>query len=399
MNDWLDFDIDKTIRDFDYTKRAVANMDAVISSEDFESMDSEMIFKYLSEQMNVVLFPDYLKRYIYGKVDIEAVFSEVTDRVYADIISSSFEYNEAPYSFVPTTTKRNTVIKGWLGSATVKRDSIFVLGFGLKMSADDVSEFLTKVIQEEDFDFTDPKEVIFWFCFNNSLPYVRAKHMIKTYDELEPEKGSDSKWQAMASDPKMFLMSESNLTAYLKMLKYRGISESRREAAYVEFLKLYDRCRQIIADMYNMDAEFIDGGKKYNIKEISAYEVEKTLCSGIPVNKSGNLQKMSASRFNALFKTKRMSRQRINSILNKVHRVERFDLITLLFFIYAQTVEPDWPAERYLKYIDDVNEILKKCSMHGIYPVNPYEAFVLMCLVTDYPLDVYAEIWSRSFEE
>ena len=79
--------------------------------------------------------------------------------------------------------------------------------------------------------------------------------------------------------------------------------------------------------------------------------------------------------------------------------MERFDLITLLFFIYAETVEPDWPAERYLKYIDAVNEILHRCGMADIYPVNPYEAFVLMCLVTDYPLYTYAEIWEKSYSD
>ena len=75
------------------------------------------------------------------------------------------------------------------------------------------------------------------------------------------------------------------------------------------------------------------------------------------------------------------------------------DLITLLFFIYAHTVEPDWPAERYLRYIDGINEILARCHMQGIYPANPYEAFVLMCIVTECPLDVYAEVWEMSFKD
>ena len=92
-----------------------------------------------------------------------------------------------------------------------------------------------------------------------------------------------------------------------------------------------------------------------------------------------------------------MSRQRIASVLKKQRKVERFDLITLLFFIYAETVEPDWPAERYLKYLEEINRILHKCGMADIYPVNPYEAFVLMCIVADYPMDVYAEIWEKSY--
>lgn len=53
----------------------------------------------------------------------------------------------------------------------------------------------------------------------------------------------------------------------------------------------------------------------------------------------------------------------------------------------------------YLQYIEKINEILKKCGMIGIYPVNPYESFVLMCLLSEDPLNVYTEIWEMSYQE
>ena len=43
--------------------------------------------------------------------------------------------------------------------------------------------------------------------------------------------------------------------------------------------------------------------------------------------------------------------------------------------------------------------ILKKCGMSEIYIVNPYECFLLMCLLTDCPLAVFADIWEMSYEE
>jgi hypothetical protein len=398
MNNWLDFDIDKTIRDFDYTKRAAARMNAVIDSKDFEDMDADMIFKYLSEQMNIVLFPDYLKRYIYQKVGIDLPFSSVPDSEYADIISSSFEYNEAPYSFVPTSTRKSVIIKSWLSISTVKRSTIFILGFGLRMSGTDLTEFLTKVIQEDDINFLNAEEVIYWHCFENSLPYSKARALLKKYETIEPDFGSQKKWEAISADPKMFLISEENLISYLAMLKGRNSSDNKNQAAYEEFDRMYEKCRGIIADMYNEDSKYIDDDRLYTADDIKPGDIEKVIFSGVPVNKSGNLLKMSASRFNELFRSKRMGRQRISAILNREYNVDRYDLITLLFFIYAETVEPDWPAERYLKFIDEINAVLEKCGMYGIYPVNPYEAFVLMCLVTDFPMDVYAEIWEKSYE-
>ena len=64
-----------------------------------------------------------------------------------------------------------------------------------------------------------------------------------------------------------------------------------------------------------------------------------------------------------------------------------------------KAVEPDRPEERYLLFIDDINSILHRCQMEDIYPVNPYEAFILMCLVTENPMDVYAEVWEKSYED
>ena len=37
--------------------------------------------------------------------------------------------------------------------------------------------------------------------------------------------------------------------------------------------------------------------------------------------------------------------------------------------------------------------------MSEIYIVNPYECFLLMCLLTDCPLAVFSEIWEKSYEE
>ena len=397
MSSWMDFDIDKTIHDFDYTRRAAVRMNEVIESEDFAEMDAEMIFSYLSKQMSIVLFPDFLKRYIYEKVGIDAPFSEVPDSYYLDIISSSFEYNDAPYSFTPTTTKRMATFKSWLSNAAVKRGVIFVLGFGLKMKTEEVSEFLMKVLQEEDFNFTDPEETVYWYCYSNALPYAEAAALLREYEEMQAGAWSEKKWAAMSASPEIYLMTRENLTAYLSILKAKGIADERRETAFQAFMELYEQGRRVIADLYNQDSLIDSGKEEYRSEDITPADFEKILCSGIPVNKSGNLQKMSASVFHSLFKLKRMSRQRVTGILNRQHPVERFDLITLLFLIYAQTVERDWPAERYLQYIDAINEILEKCGMHGIYPVNPYEAFVLMCIVADDPLDVYAEIWEKSF--
>ena len=395
MSSWLDYDFDSTIRDFEYTRRAAAGISRVMDSDDFRDMDADMIFEFLSKEMEVVLFPDYLKRYIYEKLEIDRPFGEVPTSFYQKVISDCLEDNQAPYSFTPTSTKKTAMIKLWLTQPNVRRSVIFVLGFALRMNPEEVSEFLTKVIKEEDFRFTDPFETICWFCYRNDLPYANAAALLKQYEGMQPESFSEKKWNAMHASPTLTLLTQANLLAYLSLLKGRDTDDDR---AYREFLELYEKCCAIICDEYNEESRRM--GKKADLTpdRIRPADLEKALCSGIPVNRDNNLTAMSASRFASLFSNRRMSRQRISGILSRSHPVERFDLITLLFYIYAQTVEPDWPAERYLQYIDAVNELLGRCGMMGIYPANPYEAFVLMCIVTDYPLDVYSQVWELSYE-
>jgi hypothetical protein len=174
---------------------------------------------------------------------------------------------------------------------------------------------------------------------------------------------------------------------------------SEKSQAFQEFVRLLTKSKEIIARMYQGDEEEKSRNRVWNISDITDSDVEKVICSGIPVNKMGNLKKMSASILAKHFSQKRFSRQRINSILNHKFPVERFDLITLEFFIVSQEMQDDDPYNRYHHFLEEIQEILHKCGMSEIYIVNPYECFLLMCLLTDCPLAVFADIWEMSYEE
>ena len=121
---------------------------------------------------------------------------------------------------------------------------------------------------------------------------------------------------------------------YLAFLKGRHDDpKSEKSQAFQEFMILLERARKIIAAMYQEDEEENGGKKIWKPENISASDLEKVICSGIPINKMGNLKKMSASILAKHFSQKRFSRQRINNILNHKFPVERFDLILSLIHI------------------------------------------------------------------
>ena len=68
------------------------------------------------------------------------------------------------------------------------------------------------------------------------------------------------------------------------------------------------------------------------------------------------------------------------------------------FFLFSQHEEVSG-EERCREYIKNTNAILKGCGMLEIYPVNPYETYILICLLSECPLAIYSDIWELSYQE
>ena len=137
----------------------------------------------------------------------------------------------------------------------------------------------------------------------------------------------------------------------------------------------------------------------YSREDISESDLEHILCSAIPVDSNGNLTPAKRSTLNAQFEGKRFSRKHLNDILLRKTEVERFDLITINFFIFTQKVDQEPNAKkRYMQFIESTNKVLEECSMGPIYVTNPYECFVLMCMLSISPLETYTDVWEKSYE-
>ena len=408
-NFWEHYSFDDTIRDFDFTRRAVNVIHRVVSSSDFEYMDSETIFKFLHEEMEIVSFHEYLKRFLYLNAGIEEPFQDVPDTVYMDIISSSFEETRTPHSLSPSTRRWSVTLKKWLSADSVRRQSVFLLGFGLRMDAHDVNEFLTKVLKEESFRPCDPAEVIFSYCFHYGYPYSAARQLMDWYDWVAPSENTCSETTFFMQYSSLYhdgltasvglpaFHTESELKSYLASLKaanIAGTANARLRACYDTLLK---EAARRIASMYNQG---LLTGKTIPCKSesVTPADFETVISCGIPRTKSGNLRKMSASLLCRQFRQKRLTRQRMEAIENGTVSIDRFDLITLQFFIFSQEMPDAAPEQRCLSYLDSINPILESCRMQALYPANPYEAFILMCLLSEEPLTTYTDVWEASYQ-
>lgn len=384
------FDFERTIRDYEFTRKARQQILRVVTSESFAQMDPGEIFSFILNEMQMVSFKEYLKRYLYERAEIREPFHQVPDAVYLDVIKRAFEENNAPHSFEPATTRFTARVKSWLLSEHVRRSTIFLLGFGLRMTAQDVQDFLTKVLKEDGFHDKDPAETVFQYCYLHGLPYAKAQALLRQYEALPPK----------AAEPAILhnshLNDEASLLAHLAVLKGKELPH-RDQDLWQRVSALYARCQQAIAAVYTLDAAGQQDAARrdWQAEDIGPADLEQMLYSGIPLSESGNLRSATLSLLSRKFQSFRLTRQRLNSVLKQKLRPDRFDLLTLLFFLYSQA---DLEGKARLRaFQDEANEVLEQCGFSQLHPANPYEAFLMICVLSDCPLAMFNDVWEIAY--
>ncbi len=420
--------------ELDFTENAWEALYDAVDSTYFRERDADLIYRTLQERLHSLSFGDYLKRYIYEKAEMTEPFNSVPVKTYQQIIQGAFSDNQTPQSFEPTTAKLSALAKNWLTQRTVKREVVFLLGFGLSMSVEDVNQFLTKALREQGINAKNPFEVICWYCFKNGYGYPKFDKLWQIYRETPVDSLNMSllySEETIGARNMMYTIhDDAALMAFLSKLKTKDNRTKAGVTARRYFDSLYDEARDIIADMYSRAEDELfhrryveyqrrlsendrlydyekqqllakkrEERKTYTRNDITESDIEHVICSAIPVDRHGNLTPGKASRLNEQFAGKRFSRQHIHDILSGKAEISRFDLITLNFFVYSQKAGEFSSAEqRYGSFIDSTNHILEECYLGPLYIANPYECFVLMCILSDDPLGTYADVWELSYD-
>ena len=389
MNQSRDDFFERTLREYEFTVRAQKKINQIVTSESFQDMPAEDTLRFLLSELDQVPFCDYLKRYLYRQTGMTENFRSIPDATWENVIDLSFSEHNAPHSFEPTTTRWHAMIRSWLRADRVRRDTVFLLGFGLCMSAEDVSDMLTKGLNEDDFHPGNPREALFRYCYTHDLPYSYAWSVMTRDNKSAPSN--------VPVDEIAVPENEEQLLALLRRLDEKGVQAAASRERYNVFMSLYDRCREMIAEIYQQDeAEKPEKERRIWRKEdISPADLEQMLCSGVPYTDSGNLIKSSHSLLDKRFESFRPSRQHLDSVIRQKLEPDRYDLITLSFFLRSLDEGDDF--RRFQQFVADTNRMLSGCGMRNLYPVHPYEAFILVCMVSPCPLAHYADVIEMSY--
>ena len=351
----------------------------VVDNRDFPEREAEMIYAALTEKMRYIPFCDYLKRFLYKNAGLSGPFDEIPLTEYQSILKAAFRENNAPASLFPSSTKISAATAAWLSQKRATRGSVLILGFGLALSVDEVNDFLASALHEETLRPQDPLEGLCRFCFERGYAHPKFEQL----------------WEALKKEGREAALNaeEKELLYSLKIMQEEAAA--REAERYQVFYDLYESARAAFAFNYNRTVRRDD---PMMADEITPADMERVLYATVPRDRSGNLIPMRDSSLYALFDDNRLTRQRISKLLNKETVLMRSDLITLQFFIWAQTESEDFsPKRRYMRFEEVTNALLARCGFANLYAGLPYECFLMMCLLADDPMSVYMDVWERSF--
>ncbi len=422
-----------TESELDFTHRARRSLREAIADPYFRDSDPDVIYETLREKLRAVPFGDYLKRYLYRRAHWTGQYTEIPEAAYQSLLVGEFTKRNTPCSFTPTTARLKNLTKNWLEQKVVSRQVVLLLGFGLGMSENDVDAFLAKVLKEQRLNAKDPFEVICWYCYRQGLPYARFEALWTAYRNGGARREiavPDLDTTVRFKQRMLTIRNEAELGRYLAELPVAQGERRQSVAARRAFDRLYEQARELAARsrtemerddaarragrlmdrlsrsdrLYDYQKQAMIEKERHNFhvfrkEEIGAADIEQFVFSAIPRDSHGNLLPMKASSLNEQFAGKRLNRQHMGEILSGRAPVTRYDLLTMYFFVFGQSREARGSRkERYATFIERANRILRASDMGPVYLTNPYESFLLMCVLSDDPLGTYADVWERSYE-
>ena len=420
---------------YSVTMRSGQIIEEMRKTPDYEADDSAAIYRMLRENLKPVDFSYYLRRYIYRAAGYRADFDAVPTQDYAETIVQAFSAAGVPVSLKPTSTRLRAAARNWVTQKTVSREAVIMLGFGLDMSLEDVNGFMTKALQESSLNPKDPVETVCWYCLKNRLGYYHFRRLLEKYEELPGTAGGEPQDVSLTGTTVLRtrvadIADEKTLLRYLNQLRRIGGKSRQSVDARMIFDRLYDEARDMIAELNNSieteqqeveadrlrdrlarnDAlydeqkqerirKFGEKRKTWTRDDITPVDFEEVLFSAVPRDRNGNLVPMKGSTLNEQFRGKRLNRQHIQEILDGSGTINRYDLATMSFLVQCHRhAEEEDPVKRYRAFLEGTNAVLDHCGMGELYVANPYEAFLMICMLTDYPLGTYADVWELSYE-
>ena len=435
----------------DYTLIAQEDLRLISENEKLkeaiEKGDTSELERLLLEKSYAkYLFGDYLKRMVYELYifpeDDGRKITEIPEDEYIKDIQQIFKENGmkgvGTLQFGGSTRLTPSNLKRWMGMPCyqVSRELVFLFGFGFNMFAEQVEELLTKVIGQAGFDFRSAQETIYYWCLKQNRGYSGLREWQEKYMEIQEEAeeqkesgiyeekeecagGARTRYykekavritdedgfkeylrelERIRRDTRNRITARETLNIVVNILWYELSKERRGETKWLELLIEQKEAEGDAQNRTKRTQRDIRTMQKY-WREVSLEPLIQSIWQEEdPVAISEKSRKL-ASLLPDMWK-----KRSLQDKLNGESRVRKEDILTGVFLTYAHQLEKQMPymsgeekdyMVRVETYVEDVNTYLEQCGMGEFYIVQPYEIFLVLCLLYDKPYSFFLSVWKE----
>lgn len=376
---------------YDYTQKG-EDLFLEIADNKFSAKE---IYGTIKIKLKEASFSRVLRRLMYFRffADTYSEQKQIPKEEFKEKFISLFKENKTPCSFTQTTAKLSTLAESCLTKDIVKRSTVLLIGFGMKLGTKDVNTLLTKGIKEYGLNPKDPFEVICWYCYENNLSFADFQRLRAEYEALEynpcEERPMYQEYTAVAQDYMYGIENEDELKNYLSTLK---TSENKTKISKTSLEVFNELFEETVSHL----EEYCKAKKKRGAKTVDGvlYDVR---------DRNGNILSLKKYEFDDVFGGVRLTKQRIGKIKREITRVNRYDIINLCFMIYSARVglgdsTLDKPTKRQVDFIKYTNSMLERCMQGTMNLANAYDLMVLCCVMSKEPLVTFNILWKLSIK-
>lgn len=416
-----------------------------IKSGDQSSFDD--IMKHMLDQR--LTWGAHIKRYIYekaysGKKDMK--MKDLSREEMEQFIYDAFEENGMKNrgSIHPgTATTLKSQLGRWLDSPVEKisRDTCFLFAFGLNMSEVDVSYMLQNVLRKADFNAKDYKEAIYYYCLCNNYKYKSTKNPKEMSGAKSPEQcKSVEDWLEKYEQLEVSYRYKEPLQTYILVDSLREITEDVSPTAFVRYLEKLKRqsednknsntAKRILKEKLNSLLYWLSP-KEYILSEeksISdyAYDMLRQKEEAVDLGKLVSaLLTIPTEDIQLSLQLDELVREDIirfpswteesltKKIYEKTTHVSREDILIATFLVemmefekrLKEETEGQLPGKQSLKegkstyqkrkawFIQEANWALEESGFCEMYLLNPFELFLVSCLLQNKPMEYFLAAW------
>ena len=345
--------------------------------------------------------------------DFKSFGTGLTDLIISKGYEGKESDNEAKYKFFHAKCKENhvtltsSVVKSWFTnkrpiSSARSRENVFKICFALNCSLDETINFFTKVYFECPFNFRIWQEVIYYFCFKNSLGYDKAIEICNQAESLF-ENATPTSSESLFTHTKKIGYAVDAIQTSDDLLRY---FESNKNEFLISNKTSYTYAKTLIKENTDLAKTIFDNekvGQGFDMRKtdqdinIDLFLLILFDFDMYQENKEHSFAKESS--FPEQISSNFISKENLSRIMTDKpvsYDTMRKCLMILEFFNYFANLkitsedagntffcfEDDFQA-----FLDEIGDLLDSCGYPPLYPRNPFDWLIMHCANTsDEPL-------------